>query len=150
MPLQLVLHSFAKILDENNSASSITTWAIGKRHIFLSEGTRQQLEVLRSEKRNSAAILIQSQWRGWCQKRRWPALKNTLLSQKSSHTVTTATKAIINAALNGNSNANINATCSAVNRPRPQPITGTPPPTSNNINPVELQHLIGIDLVHIL
>lgn len=36
-----------------------TSWALGKRHIFLSEGIRQQLENLRSETRRKAATAIQ-------------------------------------------------------------------------------------------
>lgn len=36
-----------------------TSWALGKRHIFLSEGIRQQLENLRSETRRKAATVIQ-------------------------------------------------------------------------------------------
>lgn len=36
-----------------------TSWALGKRHIFLSEGIRQQLENLRSETRRKAATSIQ-------------------------------------------------------------------------------------------
>lgn len=36
-----------------------TSWALGKRHIFLSEGIRQQLENLRSETRRKAATNIQ-------------------------------------------------------------------------------------------
>lgn len=36
-----------------------TSWALGKRHIFLSEGIRQQLENLRSETRRRAATVIQ-------------------------------------------------------------------------------------------
>lgn len=36
-----------------------TSWALGKRHIFLSEGIRQQLENLRAETRRKAAIIIQ-------------------------------------------------------------------------------------------
>lgn len=36
-----------------------TSWAVGKRHIFLSEGIRQQLENLRAETRRKAATAIQ-------------------------------------------------------------------------------------------
>lgn len=37
-----------------------TSWAVGKRHIFLSEGIRQQLENLRAETRRKAATAIQA------------------------------------------------------------------------------------------
>jgi len=36
-----------------------TSWALGKRHIFLSEGIRQQLENLRADTRKKAATVIQ-------------------------------------------------------------------------------------------
>lgn len=41
------------------------SWAPGKRHIFLSEGLRQHLELLRTHIRNRSAVLIQAAWRGW-------------------------------------------------------------------------------------
>jgi len=39
-----------------------TSWALGKRHIFLSEGIRQQLENLRAETRRRAATVIQVEY----------------------------------------------------------------------------------------
>lgn len=42
-----------------NKFGASTSWALGKRHIFLSEGIRQQLECLRSETRRKAATVIQ-------------------------------------------------------------------------------------------
>jgi hypothetical protein len=42
-----------------SSLNASTSWALGKRHIFLSEGIRQQLEHLRSEIRRRAATDIQ-------------------------------------------------------------------------------------------
>jgi len=72
--------------------------------VFLSEGTRQHLEKLRTDKRNYYATLIQSVWRGRSAVKKWPYLRKTLQSQQvSSHRPKT-------------------------NRPRPQPISGTPPP----------------------
>ena len=55
---QLILQN-AQQLKSNFNAS--TSWALGKRHIFLSEGIRQQLENLRSEIRRRAATDIQVQ-----------------------------------------------------------------------------------------
>ncbi|XP_046398448.1 unconventional myosin-Ia [Ischnura elegans] len=56
-----------------------TAWATGKRHIFLSEGARQQLEAMRWERLRRAAVTIQSTWRGWhFRRRRWPTLRITL------------------------------------------------------------------------
>jgi dachs protein len=94
------------------SAAS-TTWALGKRHIFLSEGARQQLEMLRSERRIISASLIQATWRGWNLRRRWPLIKQSLIAQ--------------NVGIRNNNVLNAMA-ANAINRPRPQPITGTPPP----------------------
>ncbi|XP_035712524.1 unconventional myosin-Ib isoform X3 [Folsomia candida] len=53
------------------------SWAVGKRHIFLSEGARQQLESFRSSARTRAATLIQSTWRGFHCRRRWPMLRQS-------------------------------------------------------------------------
>ncbi|XP_071447803.1 unconventional myosin-XIX [Hetaerina americana] len=56
-----------------------TAWASGKRHIFLSEGARQQLEAMRWERLRRAAVTIQSTWRGWhFRRRRWPTLRISL------------------------------------------------------------------------
>lgn len=96
------------------SAAS-TTWALGKRHIFLSEGARQQLEMLRSERRILSASLIQAMWRGWNLRRRWPLIKQSLIAQN----VGTRNTIVLNT-----------ISANATNRPRPQPITGTPPPFS--------------------
>lgn len=49
-----------------------------KIQIYFSEGARQQLEGMRSDRRHRAAVLIQSTWRGWHLRRRWPALRRTL------------------------------------------------------------------------
>jgi len=43
-----------------------TSWALGKRHIFLSEGIRQQLENLRAETRRRAATVIQVGYISFC------------------------------------------------------------------------------------
>lgn len=44
----------------------------------LSEGARQQLESLRADTRHRAAVSIQSTWRGWHLRRRWPTVKRQL------------------------------------------------------------------------
>ncbi|XP_044001264.1 unconventional myosin-IXb isoform X2 [Aphidius gifuensis] len=100
-----------------------TSWALGKRHIFLSEGIRQQLENLRSETRRKAATSIQTTWRGWHARKKFPIIRSQLplnslhgskQSQQSSH--------------NGTNSRSINSSSGTGTRPRPQPIAGTPPP----------------------
>lgn len=91
--------------------------------LFLSEGARQQLEMLRIETRHRAATLIQAVWRGWHFRRRWPTLKRNLELRARSRTV----------------------------RPRPQPIAGTPPPdVMDRCDQKTIQQtcsLFGLDLV---
>ncbi|XP_076246959.1 unconventional myosin-IXb-like dachs [Calliopsis andreniformis] len=104
-----------------------TSWALGKRHIFLSEGIRQQLENLRSETRRRAATVIQATWRGWRVRRRWPIRKTTIgvtagIGQKkpqqpASTNTGTVQRSVTTATSTGTGT-----------RPRPQPIAGTPPP----------------------
>ena len=43
----------------------VKDWALGKKHVFLTEGTRQHLEKLRTEKRNASVTLIQSGSSPW-------------------------------------------------------------------------------------
>ncbi|CAG9087278.1 unnamed protein product [Plutella xylostella] len=47
-------------------------WAIGKRHVFLSEGMRQVLERMRRVRRQAAAECIQAAWRRHRQRQRAP------------------------------------------------------------------------------
>jgi len=82
-------------------------WALGKKHVFLSEGTRQHLEKLRTEKRNTAASLIQSVWRGFACRKKWPNLHRNLQAQLIAQRSTKTSRP----------------------RPKPiEPILGTPPP----------------------
>ncbi|XP_031825888.1 unconventional myosin-IXb-like dachs [Nomia melanderi] len=104
-----------------------TSWALGKRHIFLSEGIRQQLENLRSETRRKAATAIQATWRGWRVRRRWPLRKTTIgvtagLGQKKPQQPTSANTGTVQR------NVTTAAGTGTGTRPRPQPIAGTPPP----------------------
>ncbi|GBP15808.1 Unconventional myosin-VIIb [Eumeta japonica] len=46
-----------------SSSPAVVRWALGKRHIFLSEGMRQVLERSRRARRNAAAECIQAAWR---------------------------------------------------------------------------------------
>ncbi|XP_078038884.1 unconventional myosin-IXb-like dachs [Augochlora pura] len=104
-----------------------TSWALGKRHIFLSEGIRQQLENLRSETRRKAATAIQATWRGWRVRRRWPLRKTALvvtsgLGQKKPQQPTSGNTGTVQR------NVTTSGGTGTGTRPRPQPIAGTPPP----------------------
>ncbi|KAF0300387.1 Myosin-VIIa [Amphibalanus amphitrite] len=99
-----ILDSFsATLLPSVERQENVSTgWALGKRHIFLTEGARQQLERRREQKRNAAAVLVQSTWRGWHVRRRWPQMRRNMEHRQRNK--------------------------SGPPRPRPQPIAGTPPP----------------------
>ncbi|XP_076268731.1 unconventional myosin-IXb-like dachs isoform X3 [Rhynchophorus ferrugineus] len=113
---RVILQYTVDILTKRQTNSSVSTsWAIGKRHIFLSEGIRQQLENLRNETRHKAATLIQSTWRGWRCRYRWSTLRREKPEPLAAvagppKTAQSRTGAIPST------------------RPRPQPIAGTPPP----------------------
>ena len=144
--LQLILKSFTAALRASRKSrppvqllpvhsSASTEWILGNRHIFLSEGARQQLELMRSYRRNAAALLIQSVWRGVCCRRRWPALKRNLYAIRLLKTRSDGSHAL---------HPVQNAGC----RPRPQPIAGTPPPDTCDHKVVEKTcSLFGLDLV---
>ena len=108
---ELALEDCQKILDHlkpslrSSEPGTISKdWALGKKHIFLSEGARQHLEKLRNENRARSARLIQTCWRGYSVRKKWPSLRSSLQSH------CTAQKS------------------AKLSRPRPQPISGTPPP----------------------
>lgn len=125
--LQTVVDAIAK---QQNSLVS-TSWALGKRHIFLSEGIRQHLEKMRAEKRQKSATVIQATWRGWRCRCRWA---NTRREKE----LQTPTQPPVNRSAAGGA------------RPRPQPIAGTPPPDPNDKcdNKIIQQtcNLFGLDL----
>ena len=171
-------------------------WAHGRKHIFLSEGARQQLEQMRDSRRAWASTKIQSIWRGWnvrklrdCKPKRNDDIHNsnqfnplkastkTTISAMMHHSNNDATNNGTNILLHNKSNMNSSST-GAINglplipggiqpfqnsqimrsqRPRPQPISGTPPPDASiNNNPIDrcdfktIQQtcsLFGLDLV---
>ncbi|XP_022237040.1 unconventional myosin-Vb-like [Limulus polyphemus] len=112
---KIILDCFLRVVEAQELTSASTSWSLGKRHIFLSEGARQQLEKVRVERRHNAAVLIQSAWRGWQFRRRWSTLKRNLQLQAR----TRGTKNVHHPPPPITTNAS---------RPRPQPIAGTPPP----------------------
>ncbi|GAB6022561.1 Myosin 10A, isoform D, variant 2 [Chamberlinius hualienensis] len=119
---KLILDTFVKLVKDGARKQNNVScnWAMGKRHIFLSEGARQQLEMLRVERRHRAAILIQSVWRCW----RW---------RKKAFDQTTRSKSMTNL-------AGIGLAC----RPRPQPIAGTPPPDMEKCDQKTIQQTYSI------
>ncbi|XP_023247799.1 unconventional myosin-IXb-like [Copidosoma floridanum] len=126
-----------------SSFNASTSWALGKRHIFLSEGIRQQLESLRSDIRRRAATDIQANWRGWRIRRRW-TLRRSNLTLGSGGQLLQAAPAVAALPTTGT------LPRSGV-RPRPQPIAGTPPPDPSDkcADPQMIQQtctLFGLDL----
>lgn len=112
----LILQTAVEATNKQQNAFVSTSWALGKRHIFLSEGIRQHLEKLRTEKRQKSATLIQAIWRGWRCRFRWATARREKELQAPP-----AAQPPVNRSGNGGATA----------RPRPQPIAGTPPPDPN-------------------
>ncbi|KAF7492245.1 Unconventional myosin-VIIb [Sarcoptes scabiei] len=104
---KLILKVFSETREETNlNAAALTSWNIGRKHVFLSERARQELEVSRNNRRNYAAIMIQSLWRGHRIRKQWPYIYQMKILTKNSSIL---------------GKSDINA------RPRPQPIISTPP-----------------------
>ncbi|KAK2714712.1 hypothetical protein QYM36_009062, partial [Artemia franciscana] len=138
---QLILEGFKTAMPALPPLGHATTsWSLGKRHIFLSEAARQQLETLRTETRHRAAILIQSHYRGYISRKVWrrqldirlEAMRSRFLPLKSSLLQPTNQR-------------------QQLSRPRPQPIACTPPPealiqaNSERFDLKSVQQLFGID-----
>lgn len=104
-----ILEFLRKILEQplDDDSPISKEWALGKKHVFLSEGTRQHLERLRTDKRNYFATLIQSIWRGRLARKKWPHLRKNLMTQMKQPS---------------------SQRPKVQQRPRPAPISGTPPP----------------------
>lgn len=128
----LILDHVLDFMSKKHKSGLSTSWAIGKRHIFLSEGIRQNLERFRAETRQKSATLIQATWRGYRFRCRWATMRREkeLKSNIAHSTRPTAT--------------------GTTARPRPQPIAGTPPPDPNEKcdNKIIQQtcNLFGLDL----
>ena len=134
-----------------------TSWAHGRKHVFLSEGARQQLERMREGRRNDAATVIQKMWKGWNARRKslMPpptrlATHHTQMPIKSiiKPTAATAAAAASGAAgfnpIGGSTGGISRVSSSSMSRislrsgrPRPQPITGTPPPLDAVVAPTD-------------
>ncbi|XP_062589716.1 uncharacterized protein LOC134251341 [Saccostrea cucullata] len=79
-----ILNSFLKAMDESKLPYVSTQWMFGKKHLFFSEGTRQQLEAMRAEKINKAASIIQAYWKGLQCRKNWTKRRKQLLSDRES------------------------------------------------------------------
>ncbi len=114
-----------------------TAWAHGRKHIFLSEGARQLLERMREERRHAAARVAQRAWRRWRRGRgaggggqqpkqqalqRGTAVKPQLQQQQQQQQQLRSSQ-----------------------RPRPQPIMGTPPPMLAPQDGHQAHHLMQVD-----
>lgn len=116
----LILQYVVELISKQHNNFVSTSWALGKRHIFLSEGIRQHLEKLRTATRQKSATIIQATWRGWRLRCRWANIRRE--------------KELLNASIAGTSAQNPRnrqEATGACQRPRPQPIAGTPPPDPN-------------------
>ena len=124
-----------------------TSWAHGRKHVFLSEGARQQLERMREERRNEAATSIQRAWKGWRARGKasmppssTPRFHQAAPAKSIMKPAAAALPAATAVATGFNPIGGGGGTISRVSssstgrmslrsgRPRPQPITGTPPP----------------------
>ncbi|KAL5281767.1 Myo20 family protein [Megaselia abdita] len=119
----------AKMLEEFSNIS--LNYAMGKRHIFLSEGIRQHLEKLRSEIRNKSASLIQSVWRNW-QLKKCGIVKPRLKDRNETDLLTKVAKNNNITSGNAFKHTKVNNAQGTITRPRPQPIAGTPDPPDLN------------------
>lgn len=145
-----ILECFVEAVREQhvvNKSAASTAWAQGKRHIFLSEAARQQLEMLRNAKRNSTAQLIQSVWRGWhFRLTQWSAMRRALLAQKHTAVNLQTQARGVGVGLTLASHSGPGSLIGG--RPRPQPITDIPPPEVCDPKVIqEICSLFGLDLV---
>ncbi|XP_060081419.1 myosin-IIIb-like [Ylistrum balloti] len=83
-----ILNSFLKAMDDSKLPYVSTQWTLGKKHIFFSEGTRQQLEAMRAEKYDKAACRIQATWKGYHQRKLWPEKRKHLQAQQGTSKAT--------------------------------------------------------------
>ncbi|XP_022108413.1 unconventional myosin-IXb-like isoform X2 [Acanthaster planci] len=75
---KVILDCFLQAMDQSKLPYISTRWALGTRHVFLSEEAWQCLEYLRDSRQLKAATLIQSLVRRWLCMKHWPTLKSVL------------------------------------------------------------------------
>ncbi|OTF78491.1 Myosin X-like protein [Euroglyphus maynei] len=66
----------------NRATAALTSWTLGRKHVFLSESARQQLEIARNGRRNAAATTIQALWRGYRLRQQWSYIKQVQMQQQ--------------------------------------------------------------------
>ena len=128
---EIILDSYSLLAkevfeDNDNTKANNKDWAHGRKHIFLSEGARQQLESLRIIIRKQSATRIQATFRGFLTRRKLAM----------AHKVQSVNNNLMKANLGqGPSNLNqmVAAAAATTYRSstlggRPKPISGTPPP----------------------
>ena len=102
----------------NDKRSHNRDWAHGRKHIFLSEGARQQLESLRNMKIQKSATLIQNHWKMFKNRKQQHKKQNNNINNNIAQDITDSSK-------NG-PDENLNLLWHHSRRPKP--ISGTPPP----------------------
>ena len=123
---ELILDCYSQVAKVLPESSNNRDWAHGRKHIFLSEGARQQLETLRIDIKNKSATRIQAVFRGH------------LIRRKMKKVST-----------------NLNLMVQPSTRSRPKPISCTPPPLDDIIHSDRCDFriiqqtcsLFGLDLV---
>jgi dachs protein len=131
---ETILDCYSHNLKELAASASLprnTSWAHGRKHVFLSEGARQQLERMREERRNNAATIVQKTWKGWHARRKFFAIFGPQVIRKSIMKPS-AVPAPLAAGFNPIGVSRMSSSTSRMStrsvRPRPQPLIGTPPP----------------------
>ncbi|XP_038068155.1 myosin-3-like [Patiria miniata] len=75
---KVILDCFLQAMDQSKLPYISTRWALGTRHVFLSEEAWQCLECMRDSRQRQAAVLIQSLVRRRIYMKQWPMLKALL------------------------------------------------------------------------
>jgi dachs protein len=148
---ELILDCYSRNLKDlerpNDKYTNNRDWAHGRKHVFLSEGARQQLEMMRDIKRNKCATKIQSTWRGYLSRRKLKV--SSMVNRSLNNNIFT------NNGTHHHNQTNLNNMFVHQSRgPRPKPISGTPPPLdimhSDRCDFKTIQQtcsLFGLDLV---